>query len=355
MELKNTGELKLDLNEVLTDIPADGEEVYVKVKLIKGAEVLTSQLTEVVIKNINLAADSITAAELTNGTSGFEQNSTTLVAGENANFTEITVKSASNEDDVISGFTVKSSNAAVISVDKDSYELTAQGPGTATITVTYGGATYTKTFTVKNDEREETKVELDKTSVVVGEEGTKAVKFKLLDQYGDPMVIDGDEIVVTPESSDVDTVTIVADPLELANATEGEYEFEVKGEDTGSAVVTFRDGSNNKIGTASVKVTVSDNDTLSKYEFKADTDISDSDLDKVKKHDAAAVKSDVSTDSTIDDGDDKYLKLDLKAFNSEGAELAKPVADSYSVKVNPSKADVIADDGIITKVRDTLL
>ena len=215
-------------------------------KLTKGAEVLTSQLAKITIKNIDLAADSITEAELTNDETGFVQNSTTLVTGETAKFTEITVKSASDEDDVISGFTVKSSNEAVISVDKDNeYELTAQGPGTATITVTYGGATYTKTFTVKNDEREETKVELDKTSVVVGEDGTKAVKFKLLDQYGDPMVIGGDGIVVTPESSDVDTVTIVEDAedgiLSLANATEGEYEFEVYGEDTGSAVVTFRD------------------------------------------------------------------------------------------------------------------
>ena len=32
----------------------------------------------------------------------------------------------------------------------------------------------------------------------------------------------------------------------------------------------------------------------------------------------------VSTDSTIDAGDDKYLLVNLKAFNSAGAELAKP-------------------------------
>ena len=154
----NTGELILDLNKVITNIPAAGEEVYVKVKLTKGAEVLTSQLTKIVIKNIDLAADGITAAELTNLTSGFEQNSTTLVAGEIAQFTEITVKSGSNKDDILSGFTVKSSNESVISVDEDDeYKLTAQGPGTATITITYGGAEYTKTFKVENEERKETK------------------------------------------------------------------------------------------------------------------------------------------------------------------------------------------------------
>ena len=72
---------------------------------------------------------------------------------------------------------------------------------------------------------------------------------------------------------------------------EGEYEFNVYGVDTGSAIITFRDDNGNKIGTTSVKVAVSDNTTLSKYELKADTEISDSDLAKVKNHDGAAVKS----------------------------------------------------------------
>ena len=341
-----TGELVEDLNTVLT-IPAAGEEVYVKVKLTKGSEVLTSGLTEIKVKNINLAADSITAAELLNNTTGFEQNSTTLVTGETAKFSEITVKSASDEDDITSGFTVKSSNESVISVNKNTNELTAQGPGTATITVTYGGATYTKTFTVKNDEREATKVEVDKTSVTVVEGGTKTVKAKLLDQYGDPMTItNGTVDLVQPNT---DKVTAVFDSYTTDETGEAVIEF--TGVDTGSSIITFRDAAGVKIGTTSVKVTVTDNGTLSKYELTADTSISDGDVTKVNQV-VTATKQQISTDTKIDVKDDKFLKVDLKAFNSTGVELAKPTTNSYTVEQpNVSKAGVInavyAGDGYL--------
>lgn len=333
----NTGELVEDLTTVLGDIPTSGEEVYVKVKLIKGSEVLTSKLAEIKIKNIDLAADSITEYELLNRTTGFEQNSTTLVTGETAEFSEITVKSGSDKDEVASGFTVKSSDASVISVNKDTNVLTAQGPGTATITITYGGATYTKAFTVKNDEREATKVDVDKSSVTVVEGSTKTVTVKLLDQYGDPMEIIADDNLTAAVSDDKKVRPTLTDSDE-----DGESELTLEGLDTGSATITFREGSV-KIGTTSVKVTVTDNGTLSKYELKADTDISDGDLAKV----GTTNKNEVSTDTTLDLKDDKYLKVDLKAFNSAGAELAKPAADEYEVKVFESKDGVLPKESIV--------
>jgi archaellum component FlaG (FlaF/FlaG flagellin family) len=229
----------------------------------------------------------------------------------------------------------------LISVDKETNELTAQGPGTATITITYGGATYTKTFTVKNDEREFTKIDADKTSLTVVKNGEKTAKVKLLDQYGDPIAIGAGGEVVNLQVSDVDTATA---SLGDSAGEDGEATLTVTGKDTGSAIITFRDDSNNKIGTTSVKVTVTENGTISKYELKADTDISNKDVEDINALVAGATKQQISTDATIDAKDDKFLKIDLKAFNSAGAELAKPEAADYTVETpNESKSGVIND------------
>ncbi|KAA9015519.1 S-layer homology domain-containing protein [Niallia endozanthoxylica] len=338
-ESTTTGELKTDLATTFAPLPVDGKKLYVKVTLTKGSEVITSSLAEVKVKNIDLSADSITAAELTNSVTGFVQNSTTLVTGETAEFTELTVKSASNEDDVTGGFTVKTSNEAVISVDKNTNVLTAQGPGTATITVTYGGAEYTKTFTVKNEERKATKVEADKTAVTAIKGATTTFKVKLLDQYGDAIAIANNNVNL--EVSDANKVG-----AQIANSVgdKGEATVTVTGNDTGSAIITFRDAANVKIGTTAVKVTVTENATLAKLELKADTDISNgnvTDVDGVVT-DAAVVKNQISTDSTLDLKDDKYIKIDLKGLNSAGAELAKLTTGEYTVEANVSKAGVLA-------------
>ena len=90
-------------------------------------------------------------------------------------------------------------------------------------------------------------------------------------------------------------------------------------------------------------------------ELKADTDISGSDLDKVRYY-GAITKDEVSTDATLDLKDDKFIKVDLKALNSDGAELAKPEAAEYTVEANVSKAGVLAatTDLLLLKEQATL-
>jgi len=336
-ESSSTGKLNTNL-----PIPVSGEEFYVRVKVIKGAEVIISELTEIKIKNLDLIVDSITAVELVNRTTTFKQNSTTLVTGETAQFTEIIVKSGSDEDVVTGGFTVKSSNVSVVSVERDENGngvLTAQGPGIATITVTYGGAILTKTFTVTNEEREATTIDAEKTILTVVKNGEKTTKVTLLDQYGDPMTITSG-INVALEVINNEKVNA---SLSDSSGEDGEAFLKVEGKDSGSAAIIFRDAANVKIGTTLVNVHVTENGTVSKYELEVDTRISDSDVTKVNEAiNATTTKDKISTDATLDVKGDKFLKLDLRAFNSDGVELAKPEVSNFMVETYVSKAGVLA-------------
>ncbi|KAA9015514.1 S-layer homology domain-containing protein [Niallia endozanthoxylica] len=336
-ESNSTGKLNTNLF-----IPVSGQEFYVRVKVIKGAEVIISELTEIKIKNLDLVVDSITAAKLVNLTTTFKQNSTMLMTGEKAQFTDVTVKSGSDEDVVTGGFTVKSSDVSVVSVMKDengNEVLTAQGPGTATITVTYGGAILTKTFTVTNGEREATTIDTEKTELIVVKNGEKTTKVTLLDQYGDPMAI----------TSGVNVALVVINnekvnaSLSHSSGEDGEAVLKVEGKDTGSATIIFRDAANVKIGTTLVKVSVTENGTLSKYELEVDTTISDSDVTKVNEAIHATIARDkISTDAILDAKGDKFLKIDLRAFNSDGVELAKPEVSNYTVETYVSNVGVLA-------------
>ena len=363
---QTTGELKTDLATAtgagtlltglnIASIPVSGADVYVKVTVTKGADVITSGLTKVTIKNKDLAADSITNATLLNygadknaggsfttTDADFEQNSSTLRTGEKAIFSEIKVKAGTKEEKVQTGYTVKSSDPSVVSVVSSTGVLTAEGPGTATITVTYGGATYTKTITVKNEARTATSVSVDKAATTVTAAGTTTVKVTLLDQYGDPIAINTGANVSLQQS---DTSKVVGS---LASSTDesGEAILTLTGQNngTGSNVITFRDSANSKIGTTAVTVTVTDNNTLSQYSYKVDDSISTTDVTDVTTAVGVAVsKEQISTDTTLDLLDDKYLKVDLKGLNSAGVEVSNQNVNSsdYNVTVNQSAAGVL--------------
>ena len=348
-----TGELATDLAHQFT-IPTAGLDLYVKVTLTKGSEVITSDLAKVTIKNLDLAAEGITSARLVNYgadavvTAGtwkdeFYQNSSTLATGEKAAFDQLKVKAGSDVNEVTKGFTVKSSDDSVVSVDKAGV-LTAEGPGTATITVTYGGATYTKTITVKNGKREATKVSASNTSVSLSSKATKDISVNLLDQYGDPMVIKTGD--VTLEQSNPTVVTAV---LGQSSDESGEATLTFTGEDkgAGTSLVTFRNAAGVKIGTTTVKATVTANDTLTQYALTADDDISAADVTAINTaigNGAAVTKDQVSTDATIDLQSDKYLKINMKGLNADGVAVSNPQtkAAEYDVKVDASAPGVVA-------------
>lgn len=339
----------------LASLPASGADIYVKVTISKGAEVINSELAKVTIKNLDLAADSITAATLLNyGTDGtvdgawaddFEQNSTTLVTGEKASFSEIKVKAGSEEETVTTGYNVKSSDPAVISVTGG--VLTAEGPGTATVTVTYGTATYTKTITVKNEKREAAKVTAEKSTVSLTSVGTASTKIYLFDQYGDPMAITGANLAIVNSDNSVATAAISQTTADI----EGDGELTFTGVKAGSTSVTFRDASGVKIGTTAVKANVTSNDTLSQYSISVDNDITTTavtgDVALVGAATGAAVtKDDISTDATLDLLTDKYVKLNLKGLNSAGVEVSNQLVDGtvpdYNVTTNVSADGVLA-------------
>ncbi|MGG2066995.1 S-layer homology domain-containing protein [Bacillus sp. S14(2024)] len=344
-----TGELNTNLASKFT-IPTSGLDVYVKVTLTKGSEVITSDLAKVTIKNLDLAADGITSARLVNyGTDGhdgtwandFYQNSSTLVTGETAAFDQLKVKAGSDVNEVTSGFTVKSSDDSVVSVNQAGV-LTAQGPGTATITVTYGGATYTKAITVKNGKREATTVSTSANAVSLSSKATKTISVNLLDQYGDPMVIKGGN--VTLEQSNP---TVVGAVLTDSTDQSGEADLTFTGNDkgAGTSLVTFRNAAGVKIGSTTVKATVTANDTLAQYSLTADDDITDTDLANINAavSSTTVTKEQVSTDATLDLQADKYLKINLKGLNADGVAVSNPQtkAAEYDVKVDASAPGVL--------------
>lgn len=354
-----TGELETDLATEFSVTPA-GVDLYVKATLTKGSEVFTSDLTKITIKNLDLAADSITKHTLLNVSTGFNQASTTLVTGETARFTDITVKAGTEEDKVNTGYSVKSSNDAVISVTGG--VLKAEGPGTATVTVTYGKTTYTKTFTVTNNARKATNISVNKTAVtLVGStSSTATANVKLLDQYGDPMTIVGGTNVKVANSDDTKaTVSLGNTSSASGNAT---LTFTGVNGAKGTTLVTFRDAANVKIGTAAVTATVTDNDTLSKYSLTLDD-----------APDAAAIStlfslslgaSEISDDAILDINADKYVKIDLAGLNSAGVKVVdqKNKAAEYTVTVAQSAAGVLdatnpvyeADGAILVQAGNTV-
>lgn len=310
---------------LVTDLTADTGDYYIQIVLTKGVDIVTSELQKITIKNLNLAASGISGYKLTNDKGGlneFKQESTTLVVGETAEFTEITAKVGASEEKVTSGFSVKTSNAGVIS--KDDVVITAETPGTATITLSYGGATKAISFKVVNDAREIDKVRVkdssDKviTSLKIVTDTT--VKVEALDQYGDPYPGGVDDAV----SSNTGVATVVYSDPDLAITAVAK----------GSSTISFYDANGKKIG--SLTVTVSDNTDVAKKVFE---------LWKPATNDQAAAvvvgkeKSDFSTDATIDVSDDKYVVYHLKEYNSENISLG--ASTNVTVDYVESKAGVL--------------
>ncbi|HEY8542400.1 MAG TPA: hypothetical protein VIL29_08450 [Pseudothermotoga sp.] len=210
-------------------------EYTVEVQVTRAGEALVTGTATVKIVNLDAAATAINSVTFYNyGTNkgddsiaaydtaplagdDYKMNSTTLVAGEKAAVYKVEA-TVSGEKVVVpaTGFEVKTSNPAVVSVDSNGV-LTAESAGTATITVKVGEVTKTFNFTVTNTARKLSKVTVEPSSVSIVKTYTKAVKVKTLDQYGDPYLVansaDIDEVVPvgvdgsTPVVSGVDVLT----------------------------------------------------------------------------------------------------------------------------------------------------
>lgn len=337
-----TGKLLANLNDYL-----DGDtskSPYIQVTLTKGSDVIVSALQKITIKNQDIVASSITDVVLYNVAGDFEQNSTKLVTGEEANIKKIKVSVDGNTETVYPGsFTVKSSNEAVVYTNENG-DLEAMAPGTATLTITYGNATKTVSVKVEKDERELNKVVVQKhntdttvSTLKVAETKDVTIELVALDQYGDPM---SKEIFVKSSNSDI-FATQVGSVTTDASEDGTAYTLGTPG-DTGTTTLSFYDSSSYsyRIGSSALTLTVLENGDVSKSVLELYKPISDDDAAGIV---AGTDKGSFSEDTTIDISDDAYVAYQLNQFTSDGVLLgAAGVTDE--VTVAQSRADVLDPD-----------
>lgn len=319
------GESTTSEDGVLADTIAEGD-YEVQVTVAKGSNVLSSELAQVKVSNLDSTASTISAYELTNETTGFEQNSSTLVIGETAQFSEVTVSAGSGDADV-TGFTVKSSNAGVISVTEEAgvYTLNAEAPGTAKVTITYGKLTKEVTLTVAATERTVTKVKPEVSSVKVVRGVTRPVELTVTDQYGDP--ISGEDVTVVYPTNEV-----VTGSTTISTDDEGVATLELDTtKDSGTAVLYFRDAEDDKLlGTLSVaasKLNSTDKKVIEVAKY-ADSESEDLTLD-------------------LSDAEDDQLTLEVARYNAENVYLGQQDLTGYTFTYNEDIVSVTSNGGLI--------
>ena len=307
---------KSDAPGVLNDTVAVGE-YKVQMTLSKGSDVIVSPVQVIKVQNLENVVSAIESYEFANTSNKVVQKSTTLLVGEEATVGKMEVIiNGSKTDAVLGNVKAKSSNPAVISVDANG-KLTANTPGTATITLTYGNATKEVTFTVASNTKTRvlTKVTSDSSIVTAIKGQNKIVTLSAVDQYGDLMATE--EISASSSNNNVVTVATPA----TTNA-KGEATLAITPVDKGTASILLKNGKGTTIGSIGATVTEVNNVTSEKLEIvkpKTDED-----------------KKVYSEDNTLDLSSDKKVKYQLNQYTSEG--VLNGEAD-FANKYTPSSSD----------------
>ncbi|QCX33452.1 hypothetical protein FDN13_06845 [Caloramator sp. E03] len=324
---------------LLDDLSAvTGKDFKVQVTITKGSTVLVSDYATIKIRNLDNTASSISEYTIHNNTLGADQNSTTLVVDETATISKIKVTSGSSKTSVTSGIEVKSSNPGVVSVDSTTYEMTAEAPGTATITITYGDLTKTFTMTVSAKARKVAKVAPDKSTLKMVTGKSATMDLTVTDQYGDPFAADGtDDVKVVfpskftdyvPSVSGTNSHDIIANPY-LASDSDGSetLTFDASGAtaDHGSGTIYFKDADGKIIGSLVVSVTEIDNVAKKVIEIYSDSESDDNNLDK-------------------NDADDDTVTYRIAQYNSNGVYNGNLDLTGFTAKYNSDVVNVTFDD-----------
>jgi hypothetical protein len=331
----------------------------IEVQILKDGKVVVSDKAVIEVVDLESTVTAIDSVELTNNrstsdtTDDFVMKSTTLVTGESATITDI-VGDAAGKKDVsipVDLATVESSNPAVVSVDPTTYTLTANAPGTATITVKIGNVTKTVNLTVTNTARKVAKVTPSESSVKLVLGAYRPINVTAYDQYGDPIGIDDnadnvtvlesvpkdasgndivkvgsvDDITDSDNNGKIDGEDDAAEDLNGQLATspaDGKHSgFTLYAANKGTGTVLFKDKDGKVIGQIGVTVTDRDNVSSTKLEVTYD---SDSATNKLEKGDT--------------------IKYQVSKLNSEGAYNGKvALADtktSGKYYVSTSKSSV---------------
>lgn len=162
----------------------------VQVIISNGSTILTSEKASISVENLDKVATAINSYELTNH-AGFVHESSTLVFRETATLSKVMISVGESLAELAPGsFEVKSSDETVVAANSATGVLTAQGLGTAKVTIKVGKVTKEITVTVKGEARKATKVTPDTNSikVIIGASSPSINRVKVTDQYGDPVV-----------------------------------------------------------------------------------------------------------------------------------------------------------------------
>lgn len=314
--------------------PVTTGEYTVEVQVTRAGEALVTGTATVKIVNLDAAATAINSVTFYNyGTDktdnstvaydtapladdDYKMNSTTLVAGEKAAVYKVEA-TVSGEKVVVpaTGFEVKTSNPAVVSVDSSGV-LTAESAGTATITVKVGEVTKTFNFTVTNTARKLSKVTVEPSSVSIVKGYTKDVTVKTLDQYGDPFLVDTatDVVEVVPAGLDGSTNVVTFDDFTTNTANSvGKVTVTLTGNTAGKGTFYFKDTTGKVLGSFYVNVSAVDNTGSKKLEIIS--------------------KAPASTDNTLDLQADKTVTYQLSRYNTQGIYVEPVELENYEIEV----------------------
>lgn len=309
-----------------------GTNYKVQLTVSRGSDVFVSEQAEIQIKNVELVASSIESFELTNTTAGIIQKSNTFVVADTVTITELVAmqngtKTTLAAADVLTALgngtlEVKTSNAAVVSFNKATGTLTANTPGTATVTITYGTVTKTLNLTVAQETRKVTKATPKSTSLttILSPVTNNTVDFEIFDQYGDPV----NASTLTVESSN----TTVATAAVNASNNKGKATLTVTPTALGNTSIIFKNSDGKTVGSVAVKVT--DNATSAKSVFE------------IIKPSATEIAAGQSEDATIDKATELNVKFKLQPYTAENVKLSAVDLQGYRFVFDK---DVVAVDG----------
>lgn len=313
-----------------------GKEIEIQVQLSKSGEALVSDKAIVKFANLDAAATAVDTvvfavdkdnngvAYNANGSTAlagtdFALNSTKLVAGEVVGIHQVkSIISGSKEIIPQTGFTVESSNPAVISYNSGTGLLKAESAGTATITVKVGQVSKTFTFTVVNEDRKLAKVVANPSSLAIVKGHTNKVEVKTFDQYGDPFAVASADVTeVLPVAADGTTPLVTAASVDVDTDGAGSIgvaTLTVTGNEVGKGTVHFKDATTGQVlGSLFVDVTAVNNVGSQKLEI-------------VKV-------SGQSEDNTLDVLADNKVTYKLANYNTNGVYRDNQDLNGYQLEV----------------------
>lgn len=339
----------------------------IEVQLIKNGSMLTSEVAEINIVNLSEVTTAITAVEIHNEQGKFKMNSQTLVSGEKASVQKVTstlngVSTTALEKNI----KIQSSNSKIISVN--GLILTAQGPGEATITIKVGDIEKKIDMKVTSEKRVLDKVTLDKQelTLVANKNNTLTeatnLKMKTLDQYGDPISVDGTlgnqvgisgDIVEGNPPKVTNNGNLLLDNTIKTNSS-GEINLTLKPNiDSGSGNIYFLNkyknqgvASNNVLAT--LKVNITRNNIPAKYELAVNSGSLPQNIGKT-----ADLKLNIyNSDGILLGSENDLSKYEIKSLDTGIATITNPSPGGNTVKVTAVGLGGV--DIVLTKESKTL-